>query len=106
MSLDREEPTYFGAGPAALPTSVLQQAALDLLNYEGVNLGVGEISHRSKPAIKIIDDTKANLRKLMAIPDNYEVFFMQGGGTTGLSSIAYNLLANYAKRTGKVRRAA
>jgi phosphoserine aminotransferase len=105
-SLEREDPYYFGAGPALLPTSVLQEAALDLISYGGENLGIGEISHRSKPAIKVIDDTKANLTKLLDIPDTHEVFFMQGGGTTGFSSIAYNLFANYAKKTGTKGKAA
>lgn len=100
-TLEREEPNYFGAGPAKLPTSVLQQAAYDLLSYDGVNLGVGEISHRSKPAAQIINDTKAALTRLLNIPETHEVFFMQGGGTTGFLSIAYNLVANYAHRTGK-----
>ena len=100
-TLDREEPNHFGAGPALLPSDVLKQAALDLLTYDGENLGVGEISHRSKTAIKIIDDTKANFAKLLNIPDTHEVFFMQGGGTLGFSSVAYNLLANFAKKTGK-----
>lgn len=106
MSLEREEPNYFGAGPALLPTSVLQQAALDLLKFDGQNLGVGEISHRSKLAIQVIDDTKANLTKLLAIPDTHEVFFMQGGGTTGFSSIVYNLFAHNALKTGKKGHAA
>lgn len=106
MSLEREEPHYFGAGPARLPTSVLQQAAVDLINYESTNLGIGEISHRSKPAIKVIDDTKANLEKLLDIPDDYEVFFLQGGGTNGFSSIVYNLLASHADKTGKKGRVA
>ncbi|KAK6464032.1 pyridoxal phosphate-dependent transferase [Scheffersomyces coipomensis] len=106
-TLDREEPNYFGAGPALLPTSVLQEAAYDLINYEQQGLGIGEISHRSKPAIKVIDETKANLAKVLNIPDTHEVFFMQGGGTSGFSSIVYNLIANYAKRhPGKVGKAA
>ncbi|KAL6942308.1 hypothetical protein ACO0QE_003479 [Hanseniaspora vineae] len=88
----REEPSYFGAGPAVLPTHVLEQAAKDLINYDNLGLGVGEISHRSKEATHIINDTKENLIKLMDIPtDTHEVFFMQGGGTTGFSSIASNL---------------
>ncbi|CAH2354214.1 phosphoserine aminotransferase [[Candida] railenensis] len=99
--LDREEPNYFGAGPAILPTSVLQEAAYDLISYQGENVGIGEISHRSKPAIKVIDDTKAHLKELLNIPDTHEVFFLQGGGTSGFSSIAYNLIANYAAKTGK-----
>lgn len=100
QSLNREQQHYFGAGPALLPTDVLQQAALDLISYEGQGVGIGEISHRSKPAIQVIDDTKANLKQLLNIPDTHEVFFMQGGGTTGFSSIAYNLFAHYALKTG------
>ena len=105
-TLNREEPHYFGAGPALLPTSVLQEAAYDLITYGDENIGVGEISHRSKPAIGIIDSTKEKLSELMNIPDTHEVFFMQGGGTTGFSSIVYNLMANYTKRTGKKGKAA
>lgn len=106
-TLDREQPHYFGAGPALLPKEVLKQAALDLVSYNGDDLGIGEMSHRSKPAVKVIDDTKANLVKLMNIPDTHEVFFMQGGGTTGFSSIAHNLMANYATKTkGKLGKAA
>lgn len=105
--LEREEPNYFGAGPALLPTDVLQKAAVDLISYNGENLGIGEISHRSKPATQVIDDTKDNFKKLLNIPDTHEVFFMQGGGTTGFSSIAYNLMASYAKKNnGKKGKAA
>lgn len=99
-TLEREEPNYFGAGPAALPTSVLQQAAYDLVNYNGIGLGIGEISHRSGPAGEVIDNTKANFKKLLDIPDTHEVFFLQGGGTTGFSSVATNLLASFVKKTG------
>lgn len=107
MSLiDREEPNYFGAGPALLPTDVLKQAALDLVSYEGGSLGIGEISHRSKPATKVIDDTKDALKKLLDVPETHEVFFMQGGGTTGFSSIVYNLMAWYLKKNGKKGKAA
>lgn len=106
MTLHREEAHYFGAGPAKLPSDVLAQAALDLFNFEDANLGIGEISHRSKTAMKVIDDTKANFKQLLNIPDTHEVFFMQGGGTGAFSSVAYNLMANYAKRTGKKGKAA
>ncbi|ODQ83079.1 hypothetical protein BABINDRAFT_159540 [Babjeviella inositovora NRRL Y-12698] len=106
MSFEREEPNYYGAGPALLPTDVLQQAALDLINYQNLGLGVGEISHRSKQAVSIVDETKVNLTRLLAIPDTHEVFFMQGGGTSGFSSSAANLMAAYAKRTGKKGKAA
>ncbi|QLL35021.1 hypothetical protein HG536_0H03970 [Torulaspora globosa] len=102
MSLEREEPHHFGAGPAQLPTQVLQQAARDLLNFNNLGLGVGEISHRSKDAKKVIEDAKAHLKELMNIPDTHEVFFLQGGGTTGFSCTASNLAAAYVAKTGEI----
>lgn len=102
----RPEPNYFGAGPAVLPTPVLEQAARDLLEYAGQGVGIGEISHRSKPAIQVIDDTKQALKELLKIPDTHEVFFMQGGGTLGFSLIAYNLAGHYATVNGRKGRAA
>ena len=105
-TLEREEPNYYGAGPALLPTDVLQQAAYDLISYHGDSVGVGEISHRSKPATAIIDDTKNNLKQLLSIPDDYEVFFLQGGGTGGFSAIVQNMMAHYAKKTGRKGKAA
>ncbi|GMM38168.1 O-phospho-L-serine:2-oxoglutarate transaminase [Saccharomycopsis crataegensis] len=97
----RPKAAYFGAGPALLPTSVLQQASIDLITYLSNPVGVGEISHRSKDAINIIDSTKAHLSEILNIPDTHEVFFLQGGGTTGFSSVATNLLASFAAKTGK-----
>ncbi|GMM48795.1 O-phospho-L-serine:2-oxoglutarate transaminase [Pichia kluyveri] len=102
MSLDREEPNYYGAGPALLPTSVLQQAAKDLINFQNIGIGAGEISHRSKAGVSIIDQTKEQLTKLLDIPETHEVFFLQGGGTTGFSSIVANLTASHIKKTGKI----
>lgn len=102
MSLEREEPSHFGAGPAQLPTHVLQQAALDLINYKDIGLGVGEISHRSKDATQVIEDSKAHLKELLNIPDTHEVFFMQGGGTTGFSSLATNLETAFVGKNGKL----
>ncbi|KAG0673875.1 Phosphoserine transaminase [Pichia californica] len=102
MSLDREEPNYFGAGPALLPTSVLQQAAKDLINYDNIGIGAGEISHRSKAGTSIIDQTKNSIKELLNVPDTHEVFFLQGGGTTGFSSIVANLSAAYIKKHQKI----
>ncbi|EDO18194.1 hypothetical protein Kpol_543p23 [Vanderwaltozyma polyspora DSM 70294] len=102
MPLDREEPQHFGAGPAQLPTKVLQQAAKDLVNFNEIGLGIGEISHRSKEATKVIDDAKLHLRQLMNIPDTHDIFFIQGGGTTGFSSIATNLETAYLGKTGEI----
>ncbi|KAK9249494.1 pyridoxal phosphate-dependent transferase [Lipomyces tetrasporus] len=98
--MSRVQPHYFGAGPALLPVEVLQQAAIDLLNYKDSGLGLGEISHRSALAVTVVDSAKANIKQLLAIPDTYEIFFLQGGGTGEFSAVVYNLLASFARKTG------
>ena len=71
----------FSAGPSMLPLEVIEKVAVELPNYNGTGQSVMEMSHRSKEYQQIIDDAEANLRKLMNIPDNYKVLFLQGGGT-------------------------
>lgn len=102
----RPEPHYFGAGPALLPTHVLEQAAAELVNYQGSGLGVGEISHRLAPAAAVINDTKAHFKELLQVPELHEVIFLQGGGTTGFLVLATNLVAAHLKRFGTPGRAA
>ncbi|KAK9459859.1 pyridoxal phosphate-dependent transferase [Lipomyces oligophaga] len=92
---------YFGAGPALLPNDVLKQAAADLINYQGTGLGLGELSHRSAPAIAVVDSAKESVKKLLDVPDSHEVCFLQSGGTGEFSALVYNLLAAHAKKTGK-----
>jgi phosphoserine aminotransferase len=77
----RSDITYFGAGPALLPTAVLEDAAKALVNYHDTGLGIAEHSHRSQLASDIINQTKADLASCLDIPDSYEILFMQGGGT-------------------------
>lgn len=82
----RDEITYFGAGPALLPTDVLEQASKALLDYNGTGLGIAEHSHRSALATDIINNAKADLATYLGLPDDYEVLFMQGGGSGEVSS--------------------
>ena len=82
----------FSAGPAALPTAVLERAQEELLDWQGRGVSVMEISHRSKEYIAITEKAEAKLRSLMAIPDNYKVLFLQGGGSLQFSAIPLNLL--------------
>ena len=78
----------FSAGPAVLPEEVLKEAAAEMLDYRGTGMSVMEMSHRSKPYQKIIDEAEADLRKLLNIPDNYKVLFIQGGAHTQFSMVA------------------
>ncbi|KAL7622867.1 Phosphoserine transaminase [Parahypoxylon ruwenzoriense] len=97
----RSDITYFGAGPALLPTDILEEAAKALLNYNGTGLGLAEHSHRSPLAADIINQAKADLASCLDIPDDYEILFMQGGGTGQFSAIAYNFAGAWVTRKHK-----
>ena len=87
----------FSAGPSMLPLEVIEKVGKDLPNYNGTGQSVMEMSHRSAEFQQIIDDAEANLRKLMNIPENYKVLFLQGGGTLQFSMVPINLLRNSKK---------
>ena len=84
----------FSAGPAVLPESVLQEAAAEMLDYRGTGMSVMEMSHRSKAYQAIIDEAEADLRRLMGVPDNYKVLFMQGGASQQFAMVPMNLMKN------------
>ena len=84
----------FSAGPGVLPEPVLQEAAAEMMDYRGTGMSVMEMSHRSKPYQKIIDEAEADLRTLMGIPDNYKVLFLQGGASQQFAMVPMNLMQN------------
>ena len=81
----------FSAGPSCLPEEVLQACAAEMMDYQGTGQSVMEMSHRSKAYEPIIQDAEAMVRKLMNVPDNYKVLFVQGGGSTQFAMVAQNL---------------
>ncbi len=84
----------FSAGPAILPEEVLKEAASEMLDYQNSGMSVMEMSHRSTTYQQIIDEAESDLRKLVNIPDNYKVLFLQGGATLQFSMIPMNLMKN------------
>ncbi len=84
----------FSAGPSMLPLPVLEQCASEMTNYNGSGMSVMEMSHRSAVYDEIIKEAEANLRKLMNIPDNYKVLFLQGGASTQFAAVPLNLMKN------------
>ncbi len=82
----------FSAGPATLPVPVLEQAQRELLALPGAGASILEISHRSKPFEAILDEAQKCLKGLLAIPDNYEILFLQGGARLQFSMVPMNLL--------------
>lgn len=81
----------FSAGPAVLPEPVLKKAQEELLDYKGSGMSVMELSHRSSLFEDIIADAEKLLRKLMNIPENYHVLFLQGGASLQFSALPLNL---------------
>jgi phosphoserine aminotransferase len=98
---ERSEITYFGAGPAGIPTEVVQKASEALVNFNRTGLGIAEHSHRSKYATDIINATKSDLATFLDIPDDYEIMFMQGGGSGQFSATVYNLVGAWVTRQKK-----
>ncbi len=89
----------FAAGPAALPVPVLETAQKEMLAYGGKGMSVMEMSHRSKMYLEIFDRAQAAFRRVMGVPDNYKVLFLQGGATGQFAAVPLNLLkteADYA----------
>ncbi|MFC0819571.1 3-phosphoserine/phosphohydroxythreonine transaminase [Moraxella marmotae] len=82
----------FCAGPASMPTAVLEHAQAEMLDWQGIGASVMEISHRSADYLEIAQKAEANLRKLMNISDDYAVLFLQGGAMTQFSAVPLNLL--------------
>jgi phosphoserine aminotransferase len=83
----------FSPGPAGLPTEVLEQARNELLDWNGSGTSVMEISHRSAAFLEVAAAAEADLRSLLAIPDDYRVLFLQGGASAQFSLVPMNLTA-------------
>ena len=86
----------FSAGPAVLPEAVLQEVQAEMMDYRGCGMSVMEMSHRSAMFDRIIQEAEADLRRLMNIPDNYRVLFLQGGASLQFAMIPMNLMKNRA----------
>ena len=82
----------FAPGPSMLPLPVLEQIQKELLCYGSTGMSVMEMSHRSKMYLDIFNQTVADLREVMAIPDHYKVIFPQGGATAMFAAVAMNLM--------------
>ncbi|MGH8495780.1 MAG: 3-phosphoserine/phosphohydroxythreonine transaminase [Gammaproteobacteria bacterium] len=94
----------FSPGPAALPLPVLERVRDELPDWDGSGMSVMEVSHRGSAFLDVAERAEADLRALLAIPDDYAVLFLQGGATLQFAMVALNLcgpesLADYV-RTG------
>ncbi|MGN1394268.1 MAG: 3-phosphoserine/phosphohydroxythreonine transaminase [Succinivibrionaceae bacterium] len=81
----------FSAGPAMLPEAVMQRAQKEFVNFNNMGVSVIEMSHRSKEYMAVAEEAVQDLRDLLALPDNYKVLFMHGGGRGMFANVPMNL---------------
>ncbi|MDX5447884.1 MAG: 3-phosphoserine/phosphohydroxythreonine transaminase [Bacteroidota bacterium] len=82
----------FSAGPCILPQEVLKQASEAILNFDGLDLSLIEISHRSKNFVAVMDEATALAKELLGLPSGYSAIFLQGGASLEFLMVPYNLM--------------
>jgi phosphoserine aminotransferase len=82
----------FSAGPCILPQEVLKKAADAVVNFNGIDLSLIEISHRSKEFVEVMEKARSLVKELLNIPEGYSVLFLQGGASLEFLMTPYNLL--------------
>lgn len=87
----------FSAGPAMLPEEVLRQAQTEMLDWHGTGMSIMELGHRGPEFKEVAEQAEADLRELMSIPKNYQVFFLAGGATTQFAMVPLNLFGEKRK---------
>ncbi len=87
----------FSAGPCILPDSVMKQASDAILNFDGLDLSLIEISHRSKNFVEVMERAQQLVKDLMGLPEGYSVLFLQGGASLEFLMVPYNLMKEGGK---------
>tara|TARA_R110002072_G_scaffold303107_2_gene493781 strand:+ start:52312 stop:53400 length:1089 start_codon:yes stop_codon:yes gene_type:complete len=82
----------FGAGPAMLPTSVMEKARDEFLDWNGMGASVIEISHRSKEFEGLLTETDQLMREIAGLPDDFEILYMHGSAQMQFAAVPFNLL--------------
>ena len=95
MSTEQGRVANFGAGPSALPVSVLEEASKGLLNFQGTGIGIAELSHRSKEFQAFVTNMESLIRTQLDVPSTHRILFTQGGGSMQFSAVVLNMLARY-----------
>lgn len=82
----------FGAGPATLPESILKEAQAELLDWQGLDMSVMEIGHRTPEFSALMDTAINHVRELLKVPDNYAILFIGSAARTQFAQIPMNLI--------------
>ena len=87
----------YSAGPCILPQEVLKEASESALNFDGLDLSILEISHRSANFVAVMDEAVSLVKELLEVPEGYSVCFAQGGASLGFLISAYNMIGDNKK---------
>lgn len=82
----------FSAGPCILPQEVLKKASESVVNFDGIDLSLIEISHRSKEFVAVMEKARSLVKELLNLPEGYSVLFLGGGASLEFLMTPYNLL--------------
>lgn len=82
----------FNPGPAALPLEVLEEFREQFVDFKGSGMSIAEVSHRSALFEDVLNDAVARLQRLLDLPQNFKVLFLQGGASTQFSMVPMNLI--------------
>lgn len=82
----------FSAGPAMLPTVVMERAQAEFCDYKGTGCGVMEHSHRGPLFDEILARVIGNVREILGVSDAYDVVFIQGGASMQFAMIPMNFM--------------
>lgn len=82
----------FGAGPGILPEYAIKKTQEALLDFNGIGMGVMEISHRSKDFEAVLQKAKSLVKELLNVPHTHEVLFLQGGASTQFAMVPMNFM--------------
>jgi phosphoserine aminotransferase len=86
----------FNPGPAALPLPVLEEAKEEFLDFHGSGMSITEVSHRSALFEGVLNDATERLKRLLKLPDNFKILFLQGGASTQFFMVPMNLIVDGA----------
>ncbi len=87
----------YSAGPCVLPQEVFKRASEAVLNFNGIDLSILEISHRSKEFIEVMAKAQSLVKEVLEVPEGYSVLFLQGGASLEFLMVPFNLLNTNGK---------
>jgi phosphoserine aminotransferase len=70
----------------------LKEVQGEFLDFRGSGMSLIELSHRSPEYDLIHEESLALFRQVFAVPDDFEILFLQGGGTLQFALVPMNVL--------------